>query len=142
MIEYDDGRYYSPKGHTRIYDREAHQKWSRFRAYGYAGQGEFDGYINGVFEYDTDSPQELFNRGLSDLKKRNEKKVSYEAELYDLQADIGDTIQIADNRYQEKIYLSARVQEVQNHYTVVGEDTGKLANYALMELRRHRLLKI
>lgn len=135
-VEYDDGRYYSPKGHTRIYDREAHQKWSRFQAYDYAGQGEFDGYINGVFEYDTDSPQELFNRGLSDLKKRNEKKVSYEAELYDLQADIGDTIQIADNRYQEKIYLSARVQEVQNHYTVSGEDTGKLANYALMESKK------
>lgn len=135
-IEYDDGRYYSPKGHTRIYDREAHQKWSRFRAYDYVGQGEFDGYINGAFQYDTDSPQELFNRGLSELKKRNDKKVSYEAELYDLQADIGDTIQIADNRYQEKIYLSARVQEVQNHYTVVGEDTGKLANYTLMESKK------
>ena len=135
-IEYDDGRYYSPKGHIRIYDREAHQKWSRFRAYDYVGQGEFDGYINGAFQYDTDSPQELFNRGLSELKKRNDKKVSYEAELYDLQADIGDTIQIADNRYQEKIYLSARVQEVQNHYTVVGEDTGKLANYTLMESKK------
>ena len=135
-IEYDDGRYYSPKGHIRIYDREAHQKWSRFRAYDYVGQGEFDGYINGAFQYDTDSPQELFNRGLSELKKRNDKKVSYEVELYDLQADIGDTIQIADNRYQEKIYLSARVQEVQNHYTVVGEDTGKLANYTLMESKK------
>ena len=135
-IEYDDGKYYSPKGHIRIYDREAHQKWSRFRAYDYVGQGEFDGYINGAFQYDTDSPQELFNRGLSELKKRNDKKVSYEAELYELQADIGDTIQIADNRYQEKIYLSARVQEVQNHYTVVGEDTGKLANYTLMESKK------
>ena len=135
-VEYDDGRYYSPKGHIRIYDREAHQKWSRFRAYDYVGQGEFDGYINGAFQYDTDSPQELFNRGLSELKKRNDKKVSYEVELYDLQADIGDTIQIADNRYQEKIYLSARVQEVQNHYTVVGEDTGKLANYTLMESKK------
>ena len=135
-IEYDDGRYYSPKGHIRIYDREAHQKWSRYRAYDYTGQGEFDGYVNGVFEYETDSPQELFNRGLSELKQRNDKKVSYEAELYDLQADIGDTIRIADNRYQEKLYLSARVQEVQNHYTVNGEDTGKLANYSLMESKR------
>lgn len=89
-IEYDDGRYYSPKGHIRIYDREAHQKWSRYRAYDYTGQGEFDGYVNGAFEYETDSPQELFNRGLSELKQRNDKKVSYEAELYDLQADIGD----------------------------------------------------
>ena len=135
-IEYDDGRYYSPKGHIRIYDREAHQKWSRYRAYDYTGQGEFDGYVNGAFEYETDSPQEMFNRGLSELKQRNDKKVSYEAELYDLQADIGDTIRIADNRYQEKLYLSARVQEVQNHYTVNGEDTGKLANYLLMESKR------
>lgn len=36
----------------------------------------------------------------------------------------------------DKLYLSARVQEVQNHYTVNGEDTGKLANYSLMESKR------
>lgn len=134
-IVFDDGRYYSPKGHIRIYDREARQKWSRFRAFNYEGQGEFDGYINGTFEYDTDSAQELFNRGLSELKKRNEKKVSYEAELYDLRADIGDTVQIADNRYNEKVYLSARIQSVRNHYTVEGADTGVLANYKILESR-------
>lgn len=132
-IAYDDGRYYSPKGHTRIYDREARNKWSRFRAYNYEGQGEFDGYINGTFEYDTDSAQELFNRGLANLKTRNEKKVTYEATLYDLQADIGDTVQIADSRHQEKTYLSARVQSVRNHYTVEGEDTGVLANYKMLK---------
>ena len=132
-IVYDDGRYYSPKGHIRIYDREARDKWSRFRAYDYEGQSEFDGYINGTFEYDTDSAQELFNRGLSELKERNEKKVIYEAKLYDLQADIGDTVQIADNKRDEKIYLSARVQSVKNHYCVRGEDTGVLANYKILE---------
>ncbi|MGL6202050.1 MAG: hypothetical protein ACRC3H_24290 [Lachnospiraceae bacterium] len=132
-IEYDDGRYYSPKEHIRIYDRDARNKWSRFRAYDYVGQGEFDGYINGTFEYDTDSAQELFNRGLSELKSRNEKKVAYEATLYDLKAGIGDTVQISDNRHQKKTYLSARVQSVRNHYTVPGEDTGVLANYTLLE---------
>ena len=106
-VVYDDGRYYSPKGHTKIYDREAHDKWSRFRAYGYEGQTEFLGYINGTFEYDTDNAQELFNRGLSELKTKNEKKVAYEAELYDLQADIGDTIQIADHSFTEPTYISA-----------------------------------
>lgn len=131
-IVYDDGRYYSPQGQIRIFDREARNKWSRFRAYSYEGQGEFDGYINGTFEYDTDSAQELFNRGLSELKSRNEKKVSYEAELYDLQADIGDTIQIADHRHKDKVYLSARIQTVQNHYSVEGEDTGVLANYKIL----------
>lgn len=131
-IVYDDGRYYSPQGHIRIYDREARQKWSRFRAYDYEGQGEFDGYINGTFEYDTEDEQELFNRGLSELQSRNDVKVSYEAELYDLRADIGDTVQIADNSKAEKVYLSARVQSVTNHYTVSGQDTGVLANYKIL----------
>lgn len=131
-IEYDDGDFYSPKGDVRIYSREARKKWSRFRAWNYEGQGEFDGYINGTFEYDTDSPQELFNRGLTELKSRCEKKVSYEANLYDLRADIGDTIQIADNRFAEKVYLSARIQSVTNHYSVKGQDTGVLANYKIL----------
>ncbi|WP_270523155.1 phage tail protein [Sellimonas intestinalis] len=131
-ISYDDGRYFSPKGEHRIYDREARNKWSRFRAYDYEGQGEFDGYIVGTFEYDTDDANELLNRGLTELKSRNDVKVTYEASLYDLRADIGDTVQIADNRFQEKVYLSARIQSVRNHYTVSGQDSGVLANYKVL----------
>ena len=131
-ISYDDGRYFSPKGEHRIYDREARNKWSRFRAYDYEGQGEFDGYIVGTFEYDTDDANELLNRGLTELKSRNDVKVTYEASLYDLRADIGDTVQIADNRFQEKVYLSARIQSVRNHYTVSGQDSGVLANYKIL----------
>lgn len=131
-IVYDDGRYYSKKGDIRIYDREAWRKWSRFRAYDYEGQTEGTGYINGTFEYDTEDAQELFNRGLSELQSRNDVKVTYEAKLYDLRADIGDTVQIADNSKTEKVYLSARVQSVTNHYTIVGQDTGVLANYKIL----------
>lgn len=131
-INYDDGRYFSPKGEHRIYDRDARNKWSRFRAYDYEGQGEFDGYIVGTFEYDTDDANELLNRGLTELKSRNDVKVTYEASLYDLRADIGDTVQIADNRFQEKVYLSARIQSVRNHYTVSGQDSGVLANYKIL----------
>ena len=131
-INYDDGRYFSPKGEHRVYDREARNKWSRFRAYDYEGQGEFDGYIVGTFEYDTDDANELLNRGLTELKSRNDVKVTYEASLYDLRADIGDTVQIADNRFQEKVYLSARIQSVRNHYTVSGQDSGVLANYKIL----------
>lgn len=131
-ISYDDGRYFSPKGDHRIYDRDARNKWSRFRAYDYEGQGEFDGYIVGTFEYDTDDANELLNRGLTELKSRNDVKVTYEASLYDLRADIGDTVQIADNRFQEKVYLSARIQSVRNHYTVSGQDSGVLANYKIL----------
>lgn len=122
----------SAKNDRLIYDREARNKWSRFRAYDYEGQGEFDGYIVGTFEYDTDDANELLNRGLTELKSRNDVKVTYEASLYDLRADIGDTVQIADNRFQEKVYLSARIQSVRNHYTVSGQDSGVLANYKIL----------
>ena len=53
-------------------------------------------------------------------------------QVYDLRADIGDTVQIADNRFQEKVYLSARIQSVRNHYTVSGQDSGVLANYKIL----------
>ena len=134
-IVYDDGRYFTKKGDIRIYDREGWEKWSRFRAFSdYSGYGDEDGrgYINGTFEYDTDNAQELFNKGLEELKDRGDVKVTYEVSLYDLRADIGDTVRIADNRKAEKIYLSARVQEVTNYYTVKGKDTGILANYVLL----------
>lgn len=134
-IVYDDGRYFTKKGDIRIYDREGWEKWSRFRAFSdYSGYGDEDGrgYINGTFEYDTDNAQELFDKGLEELKERGDVKVTYEVSLYDLRADIGDTVRIADNRKAEKIYLSARVQEVTNYYTVKGKDTGILANYVLL----------
>ena len=132
-INYDDGRYYTPYGDSTIYDREARQTWSRFRAFGYEGQGEFDGYINAVFTYDTDDDDELFNKGLEELKSRNDVKVSYEANLLDLEADIGDTVQIADHSKHDEVYLSARVQSVTNYYSVKGKDTGVLANYKVLE---------
>lgn len=134
-IVYDDGRYFTKKGDIRIYDREGWEKWSRFRAFSdYSGYGDEDGrgYINGTFEYDTDNDQELFDKGLEELKERGDVKVTYEVSLYDLRADIGDTVRIADNRKAEKVYLSARVQEVTNYYTVKGKDTGILANYVLL----------
>ena len=52
--------------------------------------------------------------------------------MYDLQADIGDMIQVADHSFTEPTYISARIQSVKNHYTVKGEDTGVLANYKLL----------
>lgn len=132
-VTYDDGRYYSPKGHLYLYDREARQQWSRFRAYNYANQGEFDGYIVGSYTYDTKDPNELLKRALTELKSRNKPSETYEANLLDINADIGDYVQIAHNQYNPPIYLSARVESVTNCYTANGQDTGVLGDYRKLE---------
>lgn len=132
-VAYDDGRYYSPKGHPYLYDREARQQWSRFKAYNYANQGEFDGYIVGSYTYDTKDPNELLNRALTELKSRNKPSETYEANLLDINADIGDYVQIAHNQYNPPIYLSARVEQVENCYTADGQDTGVLGDYRKLE---------
>lgn len=132
-VAYDDGRYYSPKGHAYLYDREARQQWSRFKAYNYANQGEFDGYIVGSYTYDTKDPNELLKRALTELKSRNKPSETYEANLLDINADIGDYVQIAHSQYNPPIYLSARVEQVENCYTANGQDTGILGDYQELE---------
>lgn len=130
---YDDGRYYSPVGQPYIFDREARQQWSRYRGYGYQDQGEFQGYIDGIYTYDTSNPQELLNRTLTELKKRNTPSETYEANLLDISADVGDYVQIAHNNYNPPIYLSARVEQVENCYTASGQDTGVLGDYTRLQ---------
>lgn len=130
---YDDGRYYSPVGQPYIFDRVARQQWSRFRGYGYQDQGEFQGYIDGIYTYDTSNPKELLNRTLSELKKRNTPSETYEANLLDISADVGDYVQIAHNNYNPPIYLSARVEQVENCYTASGQDTGVLGDYTRLQ---------
>ena len=130
---YDDGRYYSPVGQPYIFDREARQQWSRFRGYGFEDQGEFDGYIDGIYNYETKDPKELLNRTLTELKKRNTPSETFEANLLDIKADVGDMVQIAHNNYNPPVYLSARVEQVENCYTANGQDTGILGDYQRLQ---------
>ncbi|MGV3235328.1 phage tail spike protein [Latilactobacillus curvatus] len=130
---YDDGRYYSPVGQPYIFDREARQQWSRFRGYGFENQGEFDGYIDGIYNYETKDPKELLNRTLTELKKRNTPSETFEANLLDIKADVGDMVQIAHNNYNPPVYLSARVEQVENCYTANGQDTGILGDYQRLQ---------
>ena len=125
-IAYDDGRYYSPVGHNKIFDRQGRLTWSRFRGFDNPKASEFDGYIVGIFTYDTTDPKELLNRTLTELKSRNTPQETWEADLLEINADIGDYVQIAHNHYNPPIYLRARIQQVENCYTADGQDTGIL----------------
>ena len=130
-IVYDDGQYFTTKGDNVLYDRTMGQKWNRYAGTPNANNGKFD-YIYGHYSSSTTSAATLFDEALADLKEHHDVKLSYEAELLDLNADLGDYITIVDHTKQQDIYLKARIQEVTNYYSISGADKGTLANYTLM----------
>ena len=128
-IEYDDGRYYQWEGY--IFDREANKKWSR-----YSGDlANRSGFIVDYYSYDTENPQELFNRTLSQLKKRCEPAIEYEAKIsgIGLDLEIGDTVTIVDSDFNPPLYLEARVLSIDESKSDNLDDTIKLGNYELLK---------
>ncbi|QWF35081.1 phage tail protein [Latilactobacillus curvatus] len=132
-LNYDDGQFFSPKGDKAVYDRLNHLVWSRYSGFDTTNQNETKGYITGIYNYETKDPNELLNRTITQVKKRNAPSETYEANLLDINADIGDEVQIAHNNYNPPIYLSARVESVTNCYTASGQDTGILGDYQKLE---------
>lgn len=131
-VEYDDGQFWTTKGDNKLYDRLAAQKWSRFAGTSAQDKTKDPAYIYGHYSSNTTAVGTLFDEALTNLKEHHDVKLAYEAKLLDLDSDLGDWIEIVDHAKQQDVYLKARIQEVTNHYTVSGEDEGKLANYKLL----------
>ena len=131
-VEYDDGQFWTTKGDNKLYDRLAAQKWSRFAGTSAQDKTKDPAYIYGHYSSNTTAIGTLFDEALANLKEHHDVKLSYEAKLLDLDSDLGDWINIVDHAKQQDVYLKARIQEVTNHYTISGEDEGKLANYKLL----------
>lgn len=132
-IAYDDGQFFSPQGDKVVYDRVAGKTWARLGAFDPQNRSATKGYLVGNYSYDTSDPNELLKRTITQLKSVNTPKESYEADVVDIKADIGDYVQIAHHNYHPPVYLSARVLEVKNHYTVPNSDTAVFGNYSLLE---------
>ena len=132
-IAYDDGQFFSPRGDKVVYDRVAGKTWARLGAFDPQNRSATKGYLVGNYSYDTSNPNELLNRTITKLKSVNTPKESYEADVVDIKADIGDYVQIAHHNYHPPVYLSARVLEVKNQYTVPNSDTAVFGNYSLLE---------
>lgn len=126
-IVYDDGTYYTTKGSQYIKNRKAHSEWS----YNRFSNDERWGYILGNFEYDTESPQELFNRALTYLKQHDSPTVAFSASGRDMNAKLGDTIMIATHKTPEPIYLRARVLQMKVSYVDDNKTEYILGNFAI-----------
>lgn len=135
-IDYDDGSFKSPKGDNRIYAYKANEKYRRNYKVINAG------YLDDIFQYETDNSQELFNRAINHLKKVSEPAVSYTTSINTLKSKaqlntirLGDTYNVTDTSSLEKIYLKARIYEVFTDYINQENSTVTLGNYYLTQTK-------
>lgn len=131
-IVYDDGDFFTKKGDQYIYARTANKLWSRFKPIN-DSITDFDGYIYSEYSGNSDNPEALFEEGLANLKENSIIQLSYQAKVIDMNAQLGDYIQLVDRNKKDAIYLTARVTEVINHYTNSYDDECTISNYSLLK---------
>lgn len=73
-------------------------------------------YIAQRWNYTTGSQTTLYQKALAELKKKCVPKLTYEIEGY-LDCNIGDTFTIQDEEFYPKLYLEARVTEIERSFT-------------------------
>lgn len=116
-----------PLGQDFVADQDA---YDRYNNNGY--------HIIGIFNYDTDSPEELLRETYKQLQKCKEPKIEYEVSVALLgellgeswnKVSIGDTVAIADNAFNPPIHLMARVSKLDKSFTDNQSDTCTLSNF-------------
>lgn len=131
-IVYDDGDFFTKNGDQYIYARTANKLWSRFKPIN-DSITDFDGYIYSEYSGNSDNPEALFEEGLANLKENSIIQLSYQAKVVDMNAQLGDYIQLVDRNKKDAVYLTARVTEVINHYTNSYDDECTISNYSLLK---------
>ena len=116
-----------PLGQDFVADQEA---YDRYNNNGY--------HIIGIFNYDTESPEELLRETYKQLQKCKEPKIEYEVSVALLgellgeswnKVSIGDTVSIVDNAFNPPIHLMARVSKLDKSFTNNQSDTCTLSNF-------------
>lgn len=88
-------------------------------------------HIMDVYNYDTESPQELLTATRKELARRSTPKIKYvvDVELLDTKVSVGDTVYIVDNEFNPPLHLSARVSQLSTCRTDKTKSKCTLANY-------------
>lgn len=127
-IVYDDGDFYTELGSAYVKSRRANN------IYNLQTTREF---LEDFYEYDTSNQQDLFNRTLTQLKKRCEPLVNYEVDLIkiDETLELGDYITIIDHDYfynNSPLYLKARLLTQTISYKDPSKNKAVFGNYILL----------
>lgn len=73
-------------------------------------------YISQEFSYTTGSQETLYSKALAELKKKCVPKLEYTIDG-PMDCNIGDTFTIQDEEFNPKLYLEARVTEIERSFT-------------------------
>jgi phage minor structural protein len=101
---YDDGDFYTDG--KLVKSRKALEKWRRLLYSGVSG-----GHIVKQFSYDTVSREELCSRAIAELKKICDVEINFEVDISELDAKVGDRINIVDDAGE--LYLSTRILQLE-----------------------------
>lgn len=106
-FSYDDGTFYVQG--DKVLNRVANQIWTRYLT----ETGDDEGYIVGLFEYDTLSQSELCNRAVNHLKSVSEIEQNFEVSISKLPDNvrIGDTVHVVDA--DDNLFLEARILKLE-----------------------------
>lgn len=116
-----------PIGQDFIYDSEA---FNKYNVNGY--------HLMGVYNFETDSPEELLRETEKQLQKVKEPVFEYEVSIVLLQkilgtsfndVAIGDTVTIVDHEFNPAIGLMARVSQLETSFTDPQSNKCTLSNY-------------
>ena len=123
----EKGNVVKPIGQDFIVDQEAFDKYNN------------NGYhIFGIFNYDTESPEELYKKTVEEMKNRITPQVEYEVSVILLgkllnipyeDVSLGDTVYIVDNTFNPPIHLAGRVTKLETSMADPQSSKCTLANF-------------
>lgn len=85
-------------------------------------------YISNTYNYSTEDQERLYEKALAQLKKYCVPKLKYTIDGY-FDCNIGDTFRIQDEEYNPKLYLEARVTEIEKSFTNPSSNTIVIDNF-------------
>lgn len=118
--------FFTKKGSDTIYAPLANN------VYGFRRKNDSKGYVKGMFDYDTESDSELFNRALTELKKRCGPRYEFEIEGY-YDVNVGDTVRAIDEAYNPILLLEARISEQIISFSDSSKNKTIYSNYKVLE---------
>lgn len=126
-----DGRFFTRKGESIVYDREANALYGRGNTF----DERFSGFTTGKFASSSTAQIENYNEAVGILKERSQPTFSAEVDLLfnDGDFDIGDWLTFVDEDYNPPLRLKARVLNKEIHRSNRAENKATIGNYQLLE---------
>lgn len=130
-LEVGDGRFFTRKGESIVYDREANAKYGQGNTY----YEKFTGFITGSYASTGTAQIDNYNELKAVLEERSQPTFSAEVDMLfnDSDFDIGDWLTFIDEDYNPALRLKTRVLSKEIHRSKPSENKATIGNYQLLE---------